>query len=1246
MINTFIRVCQYNIESLNNKKPLLINFLTENDIDICLLNETWLKDTSKCRIPNYNLINQNGQNGRGGVAILVKSDFKYKILQLPFCDYLQTVAIVLQTSFGDFSVLCAYSPPRGRFKCAKLKQIINTLPKPMLLAGDLNAHHVAFGCRSTNSRGNDVYNILDECDLCILNSGSPTTVGTAYHNQSAIDISCISPSLASLCDWKVHSDPMGSYHYPTIIDIYTSVDKYEVNDPSERYLYNKADWSLFRSETKEAFKHFTIDENQPLSCYNNFIDILNKVKEVCIPKVTHVTQYTIRKPVPWWDDECAEAVRKSKVALNYYRSHPSVDNFLQYKKVDALKKKLLSEKKKSSWRTLCESFNRNTPVSRIWNYMRRFKRVSIQKHSKNDDWLPSFLDKFAPLSPPEKFIDHSDLDLYFRNNGNHKATFLSKAFTWEEFCLAIKSRRDTSPGLDDIPYKVINNLHDDAKYILLKIFNLLWDTNNLPPSWKTQCVIPILKPGKPDNDPHSYRPISLSSCIGKLFECMLKTRLDFYVETNSILPLEQFGFRRGRSATESFTSLICDIKNSFYSHSSTVCAFIDVQGAFDNVDPSVLAQILSEIGVPGKVCKWIFDFLYERTLFVKYNNKLHGPRTVYKGTMQGATISPLLYNIYTSQIKKYLKTPNVNFLQFADDLLIYSVNKNVNTAVNNLNSALVELHSYYQNKLKLSISPSKSGAMIFSKRHYNCDGDIMYNNNPLPWLSEKKFLGICLDSKLTFETHINYIIRNASLGLNILRSLAGVHWGSDPKTLSMLYKSIVRSHFDYSALAYMNANITLLRKLDLMQNKALRIITGAMCSTPIHNMECESCIPPLLFRRIQMAERFCLKLITSNNLCVLDHLLPPTYTLRNKEPYVDTGHILSGITPTLMRICVYIQSVFVNMYKNILWPMYDTDFETLIQPVNVKCDQVLTQTELLCYIEKQGDPYRLYTDGSKTPDSTTSAFYDPQLKFTKCTEIDKQCSIFTAECYAILQALQYVQNVTNDKILVISDSKSVLLALENTTLNCKANYLLIHIKKILNHLFKSGKVVNFLWVRSHCGITGNEVVDRATRQAPNEDHSNTLKVPGSDYYNLLSMALKTVYEEYWKTICKEKGVWYAKIQKTPPAQPWYNSIKYCDRKFVTTITRIRFGHCRIPSHLYKLKMTENPKCKECNHNPGDLNHIVFQCPKFNLNRLILVSNLDLVSEGVPLPHDLQTLLSEVKYFRPLYYFFKHSLENV
>lgn len=362
---------------------------------------------------------------------------------------------------------------------------------------------------------------------------------------------------------------------------------------------------------------------------------------------------------------------------------------------------IIKEAKSSSWKKLCSSFNRHTPISRVWNYIRRFKRINTNRNiSKNDEWIGNIIDKLAQTANNDTNID---LEYIFTSDSNDDTTiFLLQPFTDEEFNIALALRKNTTPGLDSFPYIMLQKLHISAKNSILQILNSLWSQQLIPESWKTQCVIPILKPDKLDDDPNSYRPISLASCIGKLCEQMIKMRLDYYVENKNIIPSCQFGFRKGKSAVESFTTYLIDMKNCLLSKSAAVCVFLDVQGAYDNVNLHQMAKVLHSLNLPGKLIKWLFNFSFGRTLYVKYNNILHGPKNAYKGLMQGASLSPILYNLYTSQILHHLPE-DVKILQFADDILIYCVNSNVQIAQRNINLALDKLNTYYSNDLKLFI---------------------------------------------------------------------------------------------------------------------------------------------------------------------------------------------------------------------------------------------------------------------------------------------------------------------------------------------------------------------------------------------------------------------------------------------------------------------------------------------------------------------------------------------------------------
>ena len=74
----------------------------------------------------------------------------------------------------------------------------------------------------------------------------------------------------------------------------------------------------------------------------------------------------------------------------------------------------------------------------------------------------------------------------------------------------------TAVGPDDIHYQMLKHLPTSAMGTLLSVLNNIWLSGNFPSSWRTSTVIPVLKPGKQESDPGSYRPIALTSCICKI----------------------------------------------------------------------------------------------------------------------------------------------------------------------------------------------------------------------------------------------------------------------------------------------------------------------------------------------------------------------------------------------------------------------------------------------------------------------------------------------------------------------------------------------------------------------------------------------------------------------------------------------------------------------------------------------------------------------------------------------------------
>ncbi len=120
---------------------------------------------------------------------------------------------------------------------------------------------------------------------------------------------------------------------------------------------------------------------------------------------------------------------------------------------------------------------------------------------------------------------------------------------------------------------------------------------------------------------------------------------------------------------------------------------------------------------------------------------------------------------------------------------------------------------------------------------------------PLERVTKFKYLGLWFDSKLTWKIHIDYIGKKCSKILNLMRCVVGQEWGANKQSMITLYCALLRSVLDYGCIVYGSASISMLKKLDLIQARALRCITGAIKTTPISAMQVEIGESPLDIRR-------------------------------------------------------------------------------------------------------------------------------------------------------------------------------------------------------------------------------------------------------------------------------------------------------------------------------------------------------------------------------------------------------------
>lgn len=248
----------------------------------------------------------------------------------------------------------------------------------------------------------------------------------------------------------------------------------------------------------------------------------------------------------------------------------------------------------------------------------------------------------------------------------------------------------------------------------------------------------------------------------------------------------------------------------------------------------------------------------------------------------------------------------------------------------------------------------------------------------------------------------------------------------------------------------------------------------------------------------------------------------------------------------------------------------------------------------------------IYTDGSKTDLGTSvgSAVYIPKLNIEIKKSLPKYSSIYTAECYAIFEALKFATKNKNNSYIVYTDSLSVLETLNIQKLDIKTNFYILEIKEMLKKF--DNKSMQLIWVPAHKGIKGNEKADEMAKQATVNKSDNIL-IPYTDFYAFFKKKFTNSNNEKIQKDGEYKGKTYFKNYYKNTAKPWFIDSSL-SRKYITTVNRLRSDHYSLNASLFKIKVVDNSSCT-CGYEIQCINHIIFQCEIYDEQRKKLYNEL-------------------------------------
>ena len=761
----------------------------------------------------------------------------------------------------------------------------------------------------------------------------------------------------------------------------------------------------------------------------------------------------------------------------------------------------------------------------------------------------------------------------------------NSAFTLSELQSVLKTCSESAAGPDEVHYNLIKHLPETGLLTILAVFNHIWTTGFFPPAWRKAVVVPIPKPDKDLTNPNNYRPIALTSCLCKVMEKMVNSRLMWKLETEGLLAKEQCGFRKHHSTVDHLVRLETTIRNAFINKRHAVAIFFDLEKAYDTTWRFGILSDLHKLGFRGNLPHFIKQFLEIRTFQVRVGSTLSDIYEQELGVPQGSILSPALFSIKINEIVKSVGQGLESSL-FVDDFALYATGKTLAGVERQLQMCVDKIEQWaLENGFKFSAT--KTQCIHFHNfRHIFPDPVIRLGKSPIQAVTEAKFLGVIFDQKLNFKAHIQQLKTSCQKALNVLKVVAHTDWGADKKTLLHLYRALVRSKLDYGCIVYGAARTSYLKVLDPIHHQGLRLCLGAFRTTPVHSLYAEAEEPSLHNRRLKLSLNYFIKLYSEPLNPAYDCVFNPI-SLEKFEANPQS------IRPLGVRIQPHVAKADIDLgiiNKNSKFP---SDPPWTFEPPKVNFELTAHRkdnTSSVAYkalhaelCQKYQNHEQVFTDGSKSDDGVACAATCASRR-PLTTRLPFDSSIYTAELSALILSLKIAYQSKRKRFIIFSDSLS---ALEAISIQNVDHPLLIEFYQLYTKLSRDGHDIVLAWTPGHVGIQGNEIADRLAKNAINKTIHPSAVIPFSDIRPKVQSYMDKLWQEEWETQTQNKLFKIKPSLKTSLLSVWGN------RKEESVMCRLHTGHSYI-THGYLLRGEDPPWCVPC-HEFLTIQHILLEC---------------------------------------------------
>ena len=879
-----------------NKTGGVISHLEEEECDICLVQETFLKSTDtgklqEIRDNGWDILScPRGDRGGGGIGILFRDGIVLR--QCPVKTKFKSFQVqeVLISDRDQPKRLCnVYRPPytaKSRFTDATflsefgdyLSELVMKQGTP-IIAGDLN-----FQMQDKNNfYSRKLLELLDSFDLQQRVPLVPT-----HQLGGTLDL-VMTTRETNLGDITICPNGTTSDHFLVQFGIRVRQDLSNScmrKSMFREYMdYKSMDMEGFKEDLQKAEFEPGRDPEESIV---NFYRWLEGVVERRVPRKRVRTG---KKFKPWRDEELRGILRERRSAERYWRKHGTEDAKRRFNDLKKLYGTMDKEKRSDFVKEDLEAAKGDPKklqrkLQKLLGKVETILPETTNNKNLADDFSEFFSSKVTKIRTQVNEEQQQAGEFVEPGKTCHTTWNEFRDISEEELISLVKSMSSKHCDLDPLPTWLVKECIGDLAPVLRSMVNQSLHQSSVAESLQKALVFPTIKNMYGDREALSnYRPVSNIPFLSKLLEKVVLTQLNDYLDRNALLGKHQSGYRVGHSCETLLASMFDDILGEMDKGNVVALICLDMSAAFDTVDHVKLLEVLQKrFGVDGEPLQWFKSYLSSRSFRVSVGDCLSETLALLCGVPQGSLLGPILFLLYIEAVQDIVEPYGLRIKLYADDSQLYV--SLVPTDATGWSEAKVDIEECLA-KVKrwmveqwLKCNEAKTEFILLGKRSslskVSFDPIINFGGTEITPSecsgTDGKTLGILLDHNLGLERQVNNVRKQCGL---MLRNLWQLHRCFDVSTKIMLIKQLILSRIDYSNILYCGLPGRVLGGLQKLLNACVRFIFnihGHQDSYTEYFRQCH--ILPISYRLDFKACLIAYKIVNGTAPCYLQELVP------------------------------------------------------------------------------------------------------------------------------------------------------------------------------------------------------------------------------------------------------------------------------------------------------------------------------------------------------------------------------------